>query len=759
LVVHVNFDADAETWLPLVPKGLQWIPNAGGLPEIIRAVNKYEWAEFTLPSIYLKTHEPVGEVIVRQDMADGGWDGNYSWAEKYPSHVIWTELEKSRLYTRRAEALLSLAPGPELKSKARAMLYEGRDSSFFHRLRGLSTTHFGMSTPLVNEERQAVAEAVVSAARDRAETAERLAADAIAAKDQDHANDVLYAFLIPGASEASRDSSLQASFQLLRLPVILDSPLPQTLLEDDQGHGLDHALVNLEPFSNGRVYCELMVPLIFKPGGTRRLFLKKAPCQDQAGEHSGTGDAPDRLENDRLVLVLDRAAGVASLTLDAREFAGPGFLRHFITYQTGKKPATFFAEEYEFLALAGEQGQGVKRSRLRTHIPFPTRHGKVEATVDITFTLPGLAPWLIADVRVKYPRTVKEDLLVNVQQHLRRYLDLDWIEVAPFELHPLLSGTRVFPLKVWKHNYLGVTSWFELNYGQINPKNAELDSFNHHVTAGWVAVTDRERGLLLAESADRLSSYAFCPMRLTEREGAQQLWLNPFGSYYGKQMDYSHLGGNGLGGEIAETASSALRPNGPSYNGMTETFSLMLAPYAGDSPPPELQAAAAAFFYPPAVVYLKSPDGLEARLRQDVERLAAGYRREDARRKEGPLPAPLAFLANPTEGAVDLVWDEPEDARIEGYEVEWRENEEGDWHSVQTSLGRRHRVSDLSNGREYIFRLRSLGCGQASDWSEELMVQVGPVKTAGILSNAGNVSFKTVMKTLHYINVHLLTTP
>ena len=35
------------------------------------------------------------------------------------------------------------------------LLWDGIHSSFFQRLIGLSTTHFGMSTPVINEERQA----------------------------------------------------------------------------------------------------------------------------------------------------------------------------------------------------------------------------------------------------------------------------------------------------------------------------------------------------------------------------------------------------------------------------------------------------------------------------------------------------------------------------------------------------------------------------------------------------------------------------
>ncbi len=74
-------------------------------------------------------------------------------------------------------------------------------------------------------------------------------------------------------------------------------------------------------------------------------------------------------------------------------------------------------------------------------------------------------------------------------------------------------------------------------------------------------------------------------MRLREREGRHAVWINPFGSYYGRQMDYSQLGGNGLGAEIALHKGAQLCSNAPSYNGTSARFSLLLAPYEGDAPP------------------------------------------------------------------------------------------------------------------------------------------------------------------------------
>ena len=63
----------------------------------------------------------------------------------------------------------------------------------------------------------------------------------------------------------------------------------------------------------------------------------------------------------------------------------------------------------------------------------------------------------------------------------------------------------------------------------------------------------------------------------------------------------------------------------------------------------------------------------------DLRADGVARRLEIARERTGPPPVPLAFLANPSDGAVDLVWDEPEDARLSGYEIQWRREGEADW--------------------------------------------------------------------------------
>ena len=68
-------------------------------------------------------------------------------------------------------------------------------------------------------------------------------------------------------------------------------------------------------------------------------------------------------------------------------------------------------------------------------------------------------------------------------------------------------------------------------------------------------------------------------------------------------------------------------------------------------------------------------------------------------------------------------------------------------------------MDGMANGSVYEFRMRSVGMGRESEWTETLACEVGPVETAGILSSVSGINLKTVLKTLYFINVHLLTTP
>ena len=715
VLINLNQDADLESWLPVgLPGIFSWFPNSGGLEEFIRVVEKYPWAEFTVPSEYLSAHPPRTEVLVRQDMADGGFDGNYSWAEKFSSIQIWTLLEQSRLASYRAEKL-SQDCGLNLD----AQLWEGADSAFFKRLIGLSTTHFGMSTPVINEERCDRGLQILGSAREFAQEAERLAAEAYS---KPAAPGALYDFTLYLTPPARGLPPAPAATGIC-LPVILPQQVKAITLEDETGKQALASLTDITALPGDKISAWVRFVTTLHPDDRQRYRILAGGPEDQHRDAS-----VQQLKNEWLEVNFSRETGIRSFKFEGQEIGGESFLSPFITYMIGKQPCRFETMGYTFEPLDEESWQGLQRVRLKTHISIQTSDRECTTELVYTFTLFEHLPALYVDVTARYAYTPPGDTIYNLTQRLRRLMDLRWVEVAPFEMTPGLHAKLRRTLRIWKHNYLGITSHYDLDYGQINPMNRDLDSFNHQVTAGWLAVSDGQHGLLVGESARGMTSMAFCPMRLHERDGEQELSLNPFGSYYGKQFDTSHLGGNGIGSDILAAFSGALKPNGPSFNGQTLQFSLLLAPYHGDEPPSALQNLAAAHFYPPGVVIHAAREAVDAHTPDDILAAIESEQRRAALAIDTQPGPPAAFLANPSTGAVDLVWDAPRDTLVTGYEIAWKPLEAHDWQAKTIEPVNRFHLGGLMDGKAMVFKLRALSGARYSDWTSEQVCIPGPVR-------------------------------
>ncbi|MCX6068669.1 MAG: hypothetical protein NT121_23465, partial [Chloroflexi bacterium] len=360
VLIHINEDADLETWLPTV----KWIPNMGGLDEFIHVVNKYPWADFTLPSEYAASHPPRGEVLVRQDLADGGFDGNYSWAEKSASLRAWTLLEQSRLASYRAETLAHRA-GLNLDSA----LWDGMDSSFFQRLIGLTTTHFGMSTPIINEERQNKAFAILGQARHLAENAEKQAARALRQPAT-----TLYDFELYQTPSA-RDGVPAPVRTPLSLPVVLPAGVTALLAKTESGGRRPVSLTDAETLPDGRISARARFVADFEQADRFRVSIQP----------SDASPAPfvKNLKNTWLEAAFSETHGLESFTCDGEIVGQAGFLDPFVTYDK----RTFRATGYEFVPLTGESWDGLQRVRLKTSIPMQTPAGEFVNELVYTFTL------------------------------------------------------------------------------------------------------------------------------------------------------------------------------------------------------------------------------------------------------------------------------------------------------------------------------------------------------------------------------------
>lgn len=157
LMLLVDMDADDEFWagfdVPVVPKFWRTVD---GLQGIVESIADLDYVVFDTPCRYLETHEPVGEIVIGQDTADGSFDGISSWAEKWSNQRLWTGVDRSRLMEMQAQSLMKRA-GATAAEKAKKLFSEAFDA----RLRFLSTTHFGMAAPVMNLTRLGVARNLV----------------------------------------------------------------------------------------------------------------------------------------------------------------------------------------------------------------------------------------------------------------------------------------------------------------------------------------------------------------------------------------------------------------------------------------------------------------------------------------------------------------------------------------------------------------------------------------------------------------------
>lgn len=572
----IDMDADDEFWvgfdLPLL-KGR--FSTASGLRGLVDNVADLDYVRWATPGAYLDAHAPVGEITFGQDTADGSFDGFASWTEKWSNHALWTGLDRARLLDLQTRRLL----GPGLPPEVSALL----DRAFEARVKLLSTTHFGMAAPVMNLTREGIG-------RDLAAEAVGAAAQAFGMAAQRPEGATFSLVDIPrGESTEVIPYETRPWTGLVRLPLRKTAPY-EFALADASGRALPSALHRRGDWP------EVLFVASFA-GGERKDYVVEPRRPPVQPEHPVV--VTERtLRNEFLTVTFDARGQLESILLDGEEFAPGRFLRSGITY-AGKRyeVADWLPGESAALGLVGVK-------ELNGSIPFK---GEV-VSVEREFMLAAGLPYLYVTTRVVYPRTPDKGFDKGKAERLQQGWDNDWQEVWPCEIAPALAGRPDSPLRVWKHNYCDHISRYDLDYGRYS-KNDQLDSINNHVVHGWVAVSDGERGLLIGPSADVATGMAPCPLRTQRRRGAPRcrsalrVRLNPFGTYWGRQYAYA-TADTGLGKLMAVTfsASDHIKPYAPSYNGRTQEFRLLIAPYRGDEPPEAARYAAEAFAYPPAVL-------------------------------------------------------------------------------------------------------------------------------------------------------------
>ncbi|MBR3150311.1 MAG: hypothetical protein IKF64_09075 [Eubacterium sp.] len=514
--IFVNMDADSPFWEPMpVPIIKGKIANSNGIEGLVREVADLDFVVYDTPGGYIKNHEPLGEIDFTHDTADGNFTGYASWSEKPYNRKIWTAVERARAMA-------------EVNAKS-----DFDAPSFKDRVLLLSTTHFGLATPVLNIQRELKANEL---------------ADKIIAEEK-NALDVNKKLTIHNIT----NSDLQCV--QLKLNIDVDSAAQIKL----KARGLkDYAVIPMDD----------KMETVFA-------IMRFDKVQSKYTVEISTDIPRDPkpldidLKTDKLEIKFSVHGNIYSVKIGDREVGESEFLKSFITY--GGKEYEFEKTLVSPLDLGGS-GEGVRVSGI-INLPAQTEQGSFAFDF---FTMKSCDA-IFVRTDVNYPYTPETTSISTENSSLGRFSDMNWTEAVPFQLTPRLDGD----IRVIKRNFMkDISSFRTQSFPECDEKNKSLASFNHQLTAGVVGLADEKGGLIISNARQVLNSMAYCPMRLDEDKTVH---MNPFGHYYGDQR---HHWGRAKDQILA--TYTLITPQGksigPAYNGNGETAMLALFGFEGEEP-------------------------------------------------------------------------------------------------------------------------------------------------------------------------------
>lgn len=525
--IFINMDADSPFWEPMpVPIIKGKIANSNGIEGLVREISDLDYIVYDTPGGYIKTHEPLGDIDFTHDTADGNFTGYASWSEKPYNRKIWTAVDRARAMAK-----------VNAKSDFDA-------PSFRDRVLLLSTTHFGLATPVLNIQRELKAN----------ELADKII------KQESSALDVNKKLTLHNITK----STLQCV--QLKLNIDVDSAsqikLKATNLKD-------YAIIPMDDDMQ-----TVFAIMRFKK------VQSKYTVDVSVDKKAAAKPLDIDLKTDKLEIKFSVHGNIYSVKADGREIGESEFLKSFITYDG--KSYEFEKTDVTPLELGGS-GEGLRVSGV-INLPNQTEQGSFK----FDFFKMKSSDAIFVRTNVNYPYTPETTSISTENSSLGRFSDMKWTEAVPFQITPDFDGD----IRVIKRNFMDDFSSFRTqSFPECDEKNKSLASFNHQLTAGVVGLADEKGGLIIANARQVLNSMAYCPMRL---DADKTVHMNPFGHYYGEQR---HHWGRAKD-EILATYTMITpqgKSIGPAYNGQGETAMLALFGFSGAEPTDEQMADIIAF--------------------------------------------------------------------------------------------------------------------------------------------------------------------
>lgn len=527
MLIFVNMDADAIFWetlnLPLIKSK---IANTDGINGLVREIADLDYVVYDTPGGYLKTHQPVGTIDFTQDTADGNFTGYSSWAEKPYNRKIWTSIDRSR-------AMAKANTTVDFDSK-----------SFKDRILLLSTTHFGLATPVLNIQREQKANELAKAIIDEERSAQKSYKHLTIANTT---NSDLQCVQLKVNEHITSASQIKLSATGLTDYVV--APMNDDLTS---------------------VFAIMRFKTVKKQYSVNVSIVEQKKV-DIAQIDLDAGDTR---------IKFSVQGNIYSVLAGNKEIGETDFLRSFITYDG--KNYEFVKDDICALELGGS-GVGV-RVYGSIHLPNEISAGKFV----YDFYKMDSSGMIFVRTDVKYPHTAETTSISTENSSLGRFSDMSWTEAVPFQITPNFKDN----ISVIKRNYMGDISTFRTqSFVECDEKNSSLASFNHQLTAGMVGLTDGDNGIIVANARQVLGAMAHCPMRLEEDKTVR---MNPFGTYYGKQRHHWSR----ANGEIYDTytlVTPQSKSIAPAYNGNHEITMMAISCFNGDMPNDDTLADIVAF--------------------------------------------------------------------------------------------------------------------------------------------------------------------
>jgi hypothetical protein len=602
VLLFLNFDADSVFWTGVdLPWHLKWLPNTGGLRQLIDSVADLDFVVFSKLTDYLAHHLPKGTVQFHQDTADGSFHGYHSWAEKACVSNYWTRIMRNRRAHAMVRKTLSTIGSNDISPDFADLLQH----SFDTRLRALSTTNFGLAGPFLTRQRE---DAMASLLQRLDEYTARINATLAAAVEAfiekappprvpRPPGQLLHAFVYLNQDVANARAG---DARLMFTRPLAETRQSSYIISDAEGQVIPNMMSKeTRPSDAYNMSVILRVSKQHAMADGLYFLYRHAKPSNPPFSKNHTVFADTRvLRNEHINVNFDSNGHITGVTWDGRAQLEKESLMPYMRYR-GRR----WSPEHLAVTVEKTGEDGVAAVRISGRWDGPPNIVRAPGWINYRLQLIRNIPYLFIDGEVRYPDTYRHTVTNPEKPMLARKIDTGWEAVAPVELRFAKRASQQQPFFIHKRNYLGVEDAYAVDYFRHAPENRNVASINNHITSEYVGVTTCGQGMAVAMNTDVNANFAFCPFKMESlpETGEFRIQANPFGTYFGDQI-LPPTGGNRLGQQAVLLSGPQFCSAGPTYNGHRESFNLMLAFFNGDTIPEVVKQDLIAFARPPMVL-------------------------------------------------------------------------------------------------------------------------------------------------------------